>query len=350
MSFAAEAATTNEYSRATDLRTRWRYALPSPSDASIAVSGNMVVAGDRKGNVVAMSAGEGKVIWQAKLAASVSSQAAITPDAVFVGDEDGTLHALAAGDGKEFWQSKTGGKIVGRPLVVGDQVVAGSYDNLVYCFDAKTGKTLWTFTTNAQVHAGPAEFAGVIVTGGCDGFLRGIVPKTGRQKWEFEVGGAIATTPQVHGKFAIVATMDGLVCAVDDAGRVAWKATPLADSATYTVTPTLVGGRVVVIADDGRVAAVNVADGGNPAIGRITGRPGGNLLVVGDQALIGTDEGKMIAIDPKTAAPAGSITVGGTVTSLAREGDRIFAGTGEGVVWMLEGKRQTLPPQTTGDQ
>ena len=74
------------------------------------------------------------------------TQPVIAGGKVFVAATDThTVHALSAGDGRQVWQYTTGGRIDSSPTIYKGTVLVGSADGWLYCLDANDGKLAWRF-------------------------------------------------------------------------------------------------------------------------------------------------------------------------------------------------------------
>jgi alcohol dehydrogenase (cytochrome c) len=132
----------------------------------LVVDGVVFIAADA-GNVLALHAKTGDVIWQYKrpiptdlpLAyGPVNRGLAIGGSTIFFGTVDGCLVALDAADGKVIWETpvaspSSGYSISGAPLVVDHLVVVGiaggefGIRGFLAAYDASSGKQQWKFDT-----------------------------------------------------------------------------------------------------------------------------------------------------------------------------------------------------------
>lgn len=332
---AADPATSQAVSRPTPaplLRVAWRYAMPKPTDAILSADDQLVVAGDRGGNVVALGAADGKLAWQVKVKAAVTSAPLITPDRVYLGDEEGTLHALSRADGKELWTFKAAGKIVGRPTLAGDRLLVGAYDNHIFCLNAADGAELWRFKSGAQVHASVVVAGELAISGGCDGQLRALSLVDGQERWTLDAGGPIATTPMVSRGRIAIGTMAGEILACDPSGKTLWRLKP-AEQRSYTVSPAVQGEVVAFGSDDGELSLLRIDDGRSLGAATLGGKS--PLVPLAGCWAAGTEDGRVLILDRQGRGVLGKATLGGTILSLAPSGRGLIAGTAEGVIWGL---------------
>jgi outer membrane protein assembly factor BamB len=105
-------------------------------------SGSKHNESDDKDGVYCLDAKTGKILWYFRTeedACGLSYGNGI----VFATGDDGVLRALSATDGKELWQTRREGELYCQPLVVKDRVLIGDMRGRVAAFDAKTGKAAW---------------------------------------------------------------------------------------------------------------------------------------------------------------------------------------------------------------
>ena len=211
-------------------------------------------------------------------------------DTVYVGTGRDTVRALDAETGEHRWvydaggREEHGGGAWGKPLVTDGRVYVGishstdpnadptdssEFTHRVVALDRDDGSEVWATPASGQVWTGPVLAAGVVVAAAREGVLHGFDPATGESVWSFSLPGRV-TQP-----LSVVA--DGVLVLVADDGTVAFVDVPDATirrtrnpvrdatSLAHAAETLYVGGA------DGRVAAVSTAVEG--AIGADTGAP-----------------------------------------------------------------------------
>jgi outer membrane protein assembly factor BamB len=87
-----------------------------------------------------------QVLWSAALTPDMIPTAPVTAgNLVIAGDRSGQLRAWDASTGQHRWQAYTAGPLFGAPAVECGRVFVGSGDGRVYAFEAATGRPLWRF-------------------------------------------------------------------------------------------------------------------------------------------------------------------------------------------------------------
>jgi outer membrane protein assembly factor BamB len=101
---------------------------------SPAVTGGRVYIGSSDGLfIAAIDAESGKEAWRGNVGALVWSSLAVAGDVLVAGDGAGRINAFDRADGKQLWTFRAGtGGIYSSPVVDRDLVIAGSTDGAVY--------------------------------------------------------------------------------------------------------------------------------------------------------------------------------------------------------------------------
>ncbi len=251
----------------------WRQRVDAPISGAPATDGEAVYVSGRDGSAWAVSAADGKVIWQVvgtpgktayvgSAAPSISDRAVIFPSAA--GD---LMAVLKIGGGTKVWQVSLAGKRLGRayaltPDVTGDAVIAG--------------KTLFAGTGNGRTVA--------------------ISTSSGERLWSAGEG-ALGPVAVAGGSLFMVNDEAKLVRLNADTGEVIWAV----DMPYFTndkvkrrkgiyahYGPVMAGGRIMVVSSDGTLRAFDPTNGALVYTAEIPGgaaaQPavaGGTLYVVG---------------------------------------------------------------------
>lgn len=251
----------------------WRQNVSSPMSSAPATDGQAVYVSGRDGSAWAIDAASGKVIWQVPgtpgktayvgtAAPTIGDRAVIFPSAG--GD---LMSVLKIGGGTRVWQSSLAGKRLGRAYaltydVTGDAVIAGktlfagSGSGRTVAMSASSGEKIWS--------AGEGALGPVAVAGGSlflvndEAKLVRLDAETGETIWSVEM--PYFTTDKVKKRKGIYAHYG----------------------------PVLAGGRVMVVSSDGLLRAFDPTDGSLTYTAEIPGgaasQPavaGGTLYVVG---------------------------------------------------------------------
>lgn len=156
----------------------WRQRVGAPVGGAPAAAGGMVFTVGRDGTGWGVRAQDGKVMWQTTGNKSTSgvvgvSAPAVSGDTVVLPFASGQLLAVDTKTGDQLWSADVGGTRVGRsialirdmtgdPVIVGQTVLAGTSSGRTGAFDLQTGAELWNGRDGANspvVVAGGSVFA-----------------------------------------------------------------------------------------------------------------------------------------------------------------------------------------------
>jgi outer membrane protein assembly factor BamB len=281
--------------------------------------GGLAVGGDRLfvttgyGEVVALAAASGAVIWRQRVDAPVSGAPATDGGAVYVTGRDGSAWAIDAADGKVLWQ------VIGSPGIagyvgtaaptVGDRAVIfpTTAGELMAVLKIGSGTRIWqkslagkrlgrAFAFSADVTGDAVIDGSVMYAGTAAGRTVAMSTSSGEPIWSASEG-ALGPVALAGGSVFLVNDEAELVRLDAATGEVIW-AQPMPYFTKDKVKrrkgifahygPVLAGGRVMVASSDGLLRAFNPEDGSLTHTAEIPGgaatQPavaGGTLYVVG---------------------------------------------------------------------
>ncbi len=225
---------------------------------SLAAEDNRVYAAGYRGEVEALDAKSGHVLWRTKLKKTpFSGGPAVGGDLVAVGTSEGEVVALEAATGKVRWRVRLNGEILAAPAISEKAVAVRTVDGKLRALSPKDGHELWTQEqqvprlslrgTSRPVIAGDVTLCGfdngkVIAVNMSDGSLQWeqtVAPPHGRTELERLVD--VDSTPHVSGNYVYTVAFQGRVARLAlDTGQVWWahdassyKGIALDDDAIY---------------------------------------------------------------------------------------------------------------------
>lgn len=104
--------------------------------------GNLYSAGV-DGEVMALDAASGKVLWKKDFDLRFSGGPGVGQGVVVIGGLDGDVIALDAANGTERWRARASAEVVAAPTIGADTAYVRSNDGRVYAFDINDGKQRW---------------------------------------------------------------------------------------------------------------------------------------------------------------------------------------------------------------
>jgi outer membrane protein assembly factor BamB len=150
---------------------------------------------------------------------------------VFGAGRGGDVAAFAIESGRQAWRTETRASLSGGTGADDSVVAVGSIDGEVIALDAKTGAERWRARVSGEVLSAPAVSENIVAVRTVDGGLRGLSATDGREVWLHE-----QQVPRLslRGTSRPVITGDLVICGFDN-GKVV--AVNLADGALVWETP-----------------------------------------------------------------------------------------------------------------
>ncbi|MFN3883958.1 MAG: outer membrane protein assembly factor BamB [Rhodocyclaceae bacterium] len=277
-------------------REIWRIETGKVLSGGVGASGELVVVGTPKGEVLAFRAQDGRLAWQARASSEILARPALADDLVVVRSSDARIHAFAAADGKRRWvyQRPTPALVLRSHagIVLTDKAVyAGFPGGKLAAISRVNGAALWEATVAlprgtteleriADVASDPIVDAVMVCAIAYQGRLACFDRDDGRQLWARDISSLAGL--DIGNRAIFVADEKGVVHAFDrNGGATLWKQDGLRLRA---LGRPLVLGRKIVAGDfEGYVHVLAEEDGS--FIGRLA--TDGSPLVAAPQRLNG---------------------------------------------------------------
>jgi glucose dehydrogenase len=129
--------------------------LLSPGLSSPTVANGVVYAASNDGNLYALNATTGAVLWSTCVHTTLTTPA-VVKGVVYIIGSGGKLYALNATTGVVLWTTFTDG-YDSSPTVANGVIYIGSHGGKLYALNAITGAVLWSVTPNSGVDTGLFE-------------------------------------------------------------------------------------------------------------------------------------------------------------------------------------------------
>lgn len=258
----------------------WRQRVDAPISGAPATDGSAVYVSGRDGSAWAVDAADGKVIWQVvgtpgKTAYVGTAAPTIGDRAVIFPSSGGDLMAvLKIGGGTKIWQASLAGKRLGRAYaltsdVTGDAVIAGktlfagSGSGRTVAMSASSGERIWS--------AGEGALGPVAVAGGSiflvndEAKLVRLNAETGEAIWSVEM--PYFTKDKIKKRKGIYAHYG----------------------------PVMAGGRIIVVSSDGILRAFDPVNGNLVHTAEIPGGAAAQPAVAGGTLYVVSGKGQLLA-------------------------------------------------------
>jgi glucose dehydrogenase len=329
------------------------------TSAPIVVGGNIFTM-DAEAALTSFSAGSGAKNWRIDLAPEgergregFGGGLSADGGTIYAATGFGEVIALSAATGEILWRQSFGAPFRAAPAAAKGLVVAVTRDNRAVGLDAATGKTRWRVqaaSSDAGILGGasPAIAGRLVALPFASGELVGVEVGAGRRLWSAVLSGGrkglarssiteISGDPVMAGPFVIAANQSGRMIAIDGRnGQRVWTRNLGSASPIWAA-----GETVFVVSDDARLMRVSARNGETlwasqlPAYGDPEDREdpisySGPVLVSG-RLLLTDSEGNLLSFDAQTGVEqpgeevgsgslTGPVVANGTVYVLSDNG------------------------------
>ncbi len=223
---------------------RWVYRMPVPHKieesafgGGVSYSNDRVYATNGVGEVVALHAKTGEMIWTVKPAGPLRGSPTIAFNSIYVMTQDNQIYSLDAPDGEILWnqagsQGQAGVFGVAAPAAGQGTVIAGYSSGELTAYRYENGRELWldalartSISTEVgaltDVDADPIIDNGRVYALGQGGRMAAYELVTGQRIWELNLAGI--STPAVAGEWVFTLTDDARLLAIArSTGKVRW--------------------------------------------------------------------------------------------------------------------------------
>jgi len=264
---------------------KWSFAADAPITSTAAVSNGAVIFQSEANTIYALDTANGHELWHRATGRDLafdamagfhmvqdwdywSSSPLLDGGHVFIGSGDGNVYALDAKTGAVLWTFATKGRVRSTPATDGKTIYVGSFDGRMYALDRETGKLLWSFKTlgnkvfpEGSIQSSATVTGGLVLFGARDFNLYALDAKTGVEVWHQPVKNSwVASTPAVHDGRVYTGSADGRAAFAFDlkTGAALWTR-PL-DNLVFS-SPVVADGKVYLATMGGSVFAMDEKSG-----------------------------------------------------------------------------------------
>jgi hypothetical protein len=164
--------------RATDGQLIWARDLKSPAHALPALAADRVYVPTTDGHIVALRVETGEPVWTRRLGGAPNDILALN-ERIYAGSQDNYFYCVMAEDGTIDWRQRTGADVIGRPVADDRYVYFVSLDNVLRAMNLVTGGQQWMRPLPIRPAWGPVRAGATIVVAGETPPLRAFNAKDG---------------------------------------------------------------------------------------------------------------------------------------------------------------------------
>ena len=256
---------------------------PSAFGGGVSYEAGKLYATNGVGDVKAMNAETGEVLWTVKPAGPLRGSPTIAFGQLFVMTQDNQLIALNINDGSLVWDesgsnTQSGVFGVAAPSAGQGTIVAGYSSGELTAYRYENGRVLWsdalartnistTVGSITDIDADPIIDSGRVYALGQGGRMAAYELITGQRIWELNLAGI--STPAIAGEWIFTLTDDARLLAIArSSGRVRWITQLQAyrdvkdkEGPIFWTGPVLAGGHLWVASSRGEVWKISAGEG-----------------------------------------------------------------------------------------
>jgi outer membrane protein assembly factor BamB len=268
--------------------------------------GSTVLATTAYGEILALSAETGEILWRLALPAAAASPPTLQDSYAYLTTKSNQVVAVSVASKTIAWvysglQQSTGIAGGAAPAVFDQTVVAALSSGEVVAIHRDTGRSLWFDTLTEEATLGLSDLIADPVlaynlvfaapVGG--GHLTALSLATGARVWQHSLG--LVYPPAVAGNGLFLTTSDQKALALTLKGEVVWKVSlPIEEDQTW-FGPLLAGSKVLVVSNRGDIQVLSPFTGetlGSLSLGKdIAASP----LIVQKTLFVLTKDGRVLA-------------------------------------------------------
>jgi outer membrane protein assembly factor BamB len=256
---------------------------PSAFGGGVSFEAGRLYATNGVGEVRAINADTGEVLWKVKPAGPLRGSPTIAFGQLFVMTQDNQIIALNMNDGALVWDesgstTQSGVFGVAAPAAGQGTVIAGYSSGELSAYRYENGRTLWsdalartnistTVGSITDIDADPIIDSGRVYALGQGGRMAAYELVTGQRIWELNLAGI--STPAIAGEWIFTLTDDARLLAIArSSGRVRWitqlqgfKDEEDKKGPIFWTGPVLAGGQLWVASSRGELWKVSAGEG-----------------------------------------------------------------------------------------
>lgn len=128
-----------------------------------ASDGKIILFGNQKGEVIIVSASDGKILFRKKICNGIESGFTIDGNVAYFSDVSGKIYSFDYIEKKVLWFFDTGAKIVVTPVFDSEKIFVGNLSSNLYSIDKKDGHLIWKYESKGVINSTPLLLKNILV-------------------------------------------------------------------------------------------------------------------------------------------------------------------------------------------
>jgi outer membrane protein assembly factor BamB len=319
------------------LKSAWSVSVGTGSSfygkvtSSPIVYGGTVYTLDAAGQVTAVSASGGSVVWRASTTPPNEANQegfggglAADGGRVYAATGFGTVVAFEAKTGRKLWEKSLGPPLRAAPTASAERVFAVNKEGQVYCLSGSDGTELWTFAGTGErasilASSSPAVDKDLVVVPYPTGDVVALRAASGQPAWQESLArSAIGSSLGAMSDAGRPVLYGGVMYAAGHGGRMIATSTKTGEriwsiSVASIEQPWVAGDTVFVVDTAGQLAAVTRADGRIRWASKLGPGTWAGPVLAGNRLWLASSKGQLVGVEPSTGRVASTDDIGNAV-------------------------------------
>jgi outer membrane protein assembly factor BamB len=133
----------------------WEVDTGTPTNSSPALSGNKLLFGNDKGELLAVDTDDGEIVLRKKLGVTFYGGTVVKDSAVLIGNDKGKLFSVNVNDGNINWEFDTGSRIIMHPSSDETNIFIGNLRGDLFSLNLINGEKNWESRTGGLLNTAP---------------------------------------------------------------------------------------------------------------------------------------------------------------------------------------------------
>jgi outer membrane protein assembly factor BamB len=181
--------------------TRWSTPLPGGAAVPLYYDTGWLLASTTAGDLIALRASDGTVVWRRQLGAPLSGPPGPALDRLYLALEDNRLVSVLLSSGETVWSRTLPARVMSM-LALEDQLLVGTAARRFLSIDVKNGRDRWDWSIGGDISGLPAADDRRIYFASRDNILRALDRRSGNLRWKANLpsrpaGGPLLTATTV---------------------------------------------------------------------------------------------------------------------------------------------------------
>ncbi len=155
-----------------------------------ALDGSTLYAASVNGNVVAVNADNGDIIWRTRIDGTITGGVGARNGLVMIGTEEAEVVVLEQSSGEIRWRQPVSSEVLSAPQTNGDIVVAQTVDDKLVALEYSDGTQRWIYETTQPAltlrgtNRPVITSVGTVIAGFSNGTMVSVAAEDGIWRWE----------------------------------------------------------------------------------------------------------------------------------------------------------------------